>query len=205
MSEPNMMRVLIADDHPLVLAGFASMIRHRPDFSLVGEFRNGKDAFDRILSDKPDLAVLDCNMPMMSGVEVLEAIMPHAIPVRGILISAAFQSAEIARGVAAGAAAILRKDAAPDELIECLTVVSRGGTWLPAQTGSASDQGAAPDISLTIRERAVAELAAEGRANKNIAHALGLSEGTVKVHLYNIYKKARLSNRTELANLIRPK
>lgn len=204
MTDGVRLRVIIADDHPLVLAGFGAMIRDRPEFELVGECRNGAEALDTIERLQPDLAVLDQNMPELTGPEVLQALQERNVPTRVILISAMFRPEHVASAAAAGAKGIVRKDAAPDELITCLLHVGRGGTWMPQERNLAGDEKEAPALSLlTARERVIVELATKGLTNKDIARQLDLTEGTVKVHIYNVFKKAGLRNRTELANLFR--
>jgi DNA-binding NarL/FixJ family response regulator len=198
------MRVIIADDHPLVLAGFGAMISDRPEFELIGAYQNGGEALEAIERLRPHIAVLDQHMPHLTGPEVLQAVRERNLPSRIVLISAIFRAGQAEAAAAAGAQGILRKDAAPDELISCLLQVGRGGTWLPTSEDQSRLENEAPALTLlTAREKVIVGLAVKGLTNKDIARQLDLTEGTVKVHIYNVFKKAGLRNRTELANLFR--
>lgn len=187
-------RIVIADDHPLILAGFAALLQDRPDFDVIARCAHGDAALRAIVEHRPDLAVLDIHMPGQSGLAIAQAVKGGAT--RIVLISATITTSQIAAAREFGVAGVLRKDVAPNELVHCLMTVAAGGEWAPAP---------APPIwlrGLTTRELEVVRFAALGLSNKSIARRLNLSDGTVKIHMYNVFRKTGLHNRTELANLV---
>jgi DNA-binding NarL/FixJ family response regulator len=193
-------RIVVADDHPMILAGFAALLEDRDEFTVVARCANGDDALRAIVEQRPDIAVLDLNMPGQSGLAVAEAVRGAAT--RIVLISAMITPSQVAAAQACGVSGILRKDAAPNELIACLLTVAAGGAWaMETQDAAGPPRSALADL-LTAREIEVARLAALGLSNKAIARRLALSDGTVKIHMYNVFRKTGLHNRTELANLV---
>jgi DNA-binding NarL/FixJ family response regulator len=195
-------RIVVADDHPLILAGFAALIQDRPEFEVIARCDNGESALNAIVELKPHIAVLDLNMPKKNGLAIAEAV--GGSDTRIVLISAMLTPQQVMTAQQLGVAGILLKDAAPDELIACLLSVAAGGEWRPAKPASnaASALPASLARQLTAREMEVAALAALGLSNKSIARRLELSDGTVKIHMYNVFRKTGLHNRTELANLV---
>jgi DNA-binding NarL/FixJ family response regulator len=192
-------RIVVADDHPIILAGFAALIQDRPEFEVVERCSDGESALRAILEKKPEIAVLDLNMPGKNGLEIARAVSGGAT--RIVLISALMSRSQIATARALGVDGILTKDAAPDELISCLLTVASGGAWTPLRE---TPHTLPTDLArrLTARETEVASLAALGLSNKSIARRLDLSDGTVKIHMYNVFRKTGLHNRTELANFV---
>lgn len=195
-------RIVVADDHPLILAGFVALIQDRPEFDVVARARNGDDAMRAILEHKPEIAVLDINMPGRSGLDIAQAIAGSRT--RIVLITATLSPQQIATARRQGVAGLLLKDAAPDELIACLLAVLDGKSWAPTRAGQEPARPLPPTLAevLTAREMEVVALAALGLSNKSIARRLDLSDGTVKIHMYNVFRKMGLHNRTELANFI---
>lgn len=199
-------RVVLADDHPIVLMGLAGLLAGDAAITVVATCRNGKEALDAVRRQDPDIAVLDVRMPAMTGTEVLAAIKSGRHRARVILLTASASEVEILSAIAGGASAVVRKDMASDDLLRCLHIVAGGGRWFPRDTdgrgAELSEPAVTPGLSaLTPREREVALLVAAGASNKGIAGRIGLTEGTVKLHLHNIYRKLGISNRTELATL----
>lgn len=197
--------VFIADDHPVVLGGLRSLVDQHPEFSVIGTATDGRRALDEILRLEPELAIVDLNMPSANGLEVLRGIRKRALATRVVVLAAAATEHETYSIIAAGADGLLFKDAAPLTLHECLSVVARGGYWIPADVAvvvAREEQHLSTkraELSLlTPRERDLAGLVAAGLSNKEIAHELELTEGTVKVHLNNIFRKLKLSSRAEL-------
>ena len=204
MSEVRKLRIVVADDHPMILEGFATIIRACPEFEVVGEFLNGQDLLDQASSLAPDIAVVDRIMPGLHGMDVLAGLREKGLATKVILMSAAFEREELIEASGLGLSGIVRKDAPPGDLVECLRSVGRAKTSFPEGAGAGTPPVRSPALQqLTAREREVAELAAQGVSNKHISSRLEMAEGTVKVHLYNIFKKLSLQNRTQLANLLR--
>ena len=193
-------RVLIADDHPVVREGLAAMIGRQPDMKLVGEACNGKEAVEMFFARKPDVTLLDQRMPEMDGIAALEAIRKGCADARIILLTSFDGSEDVYRGLRAGARAYLLKQSPRDKLFECIRDVHEGKTRIPEQV---VDQLAnrLGKKDLTPREMEVLGLVTTGKSNKEIGSLLNVSEGTVKVHVYHILQKLNVSGRTEAATI----
>jgi len=200
-------RLLIADAHPILVRGLEALLRANRDFEVVATCLNGVKAREKIQAFAPDLAVLDLAMPGFTGLDVLAALSRAGSRVRVILLTAAATDQQIVKAVADGAWGLVLKDAAAEDLLACLRSVVNGARWLPpALVDAALDREAerrrergVSDVTLTAREREIAALVATGLSNKAIARTIGLSDGTVRIHLSNIYQKLGVSNRTALA------
>lgn len=199
----------MADDHPVVLHGLESLIGTDPQFRVVQTCTDGSSAFQAISELQPALAVLDINMPGMTGLEVLGRVAAHKWPTKVILLTASVGDRQIVRAIADGAYGLILKDAAADTLLDCLHAVGRGDRWLPSELvapalereGARGTTGNGIEGALTKREREIALHVAEGLSNKDIARRINISDGTVKIHLHNIYQKLGVNNRTSLAAL----
>ena len=202
-------RIVLADDHPIVLSGLKSLIETDPDYVLVATCSNGADALEAVRELQPDLAVLDISMPGLTGLEVLERLQTDKIASRVIFLTASASDEDIAAAVSRGAWGVLLKEVAADQLLECLGAVAGGSRWLPSQLVDGALQREAARRSeanriagaLTPRERELVLLATEGLSNKEIARRIGVTEGTVKIHLHNVYQKLGVTNRTAMTNL----
>jgi two-component system, NarL family, nitrate/nitrite response regulator NarL len=200
----------MADDHPLVLSGLERLLALRSNLDIVASVSDGHSARERIRALEPDIALLDINMPGLTGLDVLAYVERHGLATRVILLTASAADAQLVEAVAGGAWGIVMKDCAADALLECIDEVAAGKRWLPQNTiGPATQRHNARQQSLgamkqllTGREQEIAQLVAEGLSNKKIARKVGISEGTVKIHLHNIYSKLEVSNRTNLATLV---
>ena len=199
MSAP-LVRVLVAEDHPLYLEALASAIRRAPDLELVGEAADGRAALEAVLELEPDVALLDLRMPGLDGMQVLNAIVREGLRTRVVFLSAHVDGATVYAALGAGAYGYLSKLAGPDVLYEAIAVVARGGTVLPTelQGGIAAEirsraEGDRP--LLTDRERQVLGLVADGCSAPAMATRLHLSQGTVKSHLQHLYQKLGVSDR----------
>jgi DNA-binding NarL/FixJ family response regulator len=197
---------VIADDHPVFLGGLRTLIQTDPMFEIVAECLDGMSALRALHDLKPDLAILDIAMPGLSGVEVLAALDDRS-PTRIIFLTASANDSHIAEAVARGAYGFMLKDAAADTLLECMREVATGNHWFstelvnPAFTLPVAhpDEGERTSNTLTPREYEIIRLVAEGLSNKEIGSHIGVTEGTVKIHLHNIYQKLDVNNRTALA------
>jgi len=201
--------VLVADDHPLVLRALNELIAGQPDFEVVATVADGTSALARAREILPNLAVLDLSMPGIGGLELLNIIMMESLPIRVIFLTASIPDDEIVYAIEAGVYGILLKESAPEALLSCMRQVALGKKWLPPdlvdpalerQTSRPRRPGSESDL-LTIREADVVRLVCEGLSNKSIGRKLNLSEGTVKIHLHNVYRKLEVNNRTTLAKV----
>jgi two-component system NarL family response regulator len=196
MNASKKIRVLIADDHPVVLNGLAALLSRRPDMRLVGEANNGKQAVELFFAQQPDVALLDQRMPEMDGVTALETIRQTHADARIILLTSFDGSEDIYRGVRAGARAYLLKDSSRDELLQCIRDVHAGKTRIP-ETVAVRLVNRLARKDLTSRETDVLRLLTSGKTNKEIAAILNVSENTIKAHVNHVLRKLNVAGRTE--------
>lgn len=199
--------VVLADDHPAILLGVAELLRSNRDIKVAATCSNGTAAMIAIRQLAPTVAVLDFFMPGLNGLEVLANLSAERSVTRAVFLTATATDKQLLTAVSRGAKGIVLKETALDELVECIRVVAGGREWLPpslidaAFEREAARQSVSTHLaqSLTCREREIVLLVAEGLSNKEMCRRLGLSEGTVKIHLHNIYEKVGINNRTALA------
>lgn len=196
--------VLIVDDHALFRKGIAQLIEMDGDFRVVGEVGSGAAGVALAERLKPDIILLDLNMPGMSGVETLELLRARGVDARFIMLTVSDNQRDVVAALRAGAHGYLLKDMEPEDLCRSLRKVLKGASVLSeAVTGSlieavANNQPLAPsDVNLTARELEVLDFLAEGMCNKTIARQLGISVGTVKVHVKHVLHKLNLHSRLE--------
>lgn len=198
-------RIVVADDHPVVLQGVTALLGGAPGFEVVGRCADGDAAAAMVAALAPDVAVLDLRMPGADVLDILRRIAESGLRTRVVILTAFLDLERLSRALAAGVHGMLTKNAAADALLECLAEVAQGRRWiapdlLDALLGYDGQERRLPGgKSLTLREQEVMRLIVDGLANKEIARALRLTEATVKIHLHSIYRKLGLSNRTELA------
>jgi DNA-binding NarL/FixJ family response regulator len=203
MNAADKIKVLIADDHPVVRAGLAAMLSREKDIEVVGEAENGRQAADKAAGLKPDIILMDLRMPEMDGIEAMRQIKAGSPQTKFIILTTYDSDEYIFKGIEAGARAYLLKDAPREELFKAIRLVSRGGSLIqPAVAGklldhlaAASRQGPAPE-ALSQREVEVLECMARGESNKLIASTLAISESTVKTHIQSIFQKLGVGDRT---------
>jgi DNA-binding NarL/FixJ family response regulator len=206
-------RILLADDHPIVREGLSAVLETQPDFEIAGQAETGTQAVELANALRPDVVLLDLELPELDGVAVLQAIRASN-PGARVLVFTAFDTDErILGAVQAGAKGYLLKGAPRDELFRAVRTVAAGGSLLQsavatrlmrrieldsAEHEGGEQQGAAADVpALSEREREVLLLLARGRLNKEIAVQLGISERTVKFHVSSILVRLQAGNRTE--------
>jgi DNA-binding NarL/FixJ family response regulator len=197
-------RVVIADDHPVVREGLAAMLNKQADFSVVGEAENGRDAIEKARELHPDVILMDLRMPEVDGVEAMRQIGRESPGTRFIVLTTYDNDEFIFKGIEAGARAYMLKDSPRDELFRAIRAVHRGESLIqPAVAGKVLDRFAelsrqvqVPE-ALSEREIEVVRLMAEGSANKEIAASLSISESTVKTHIQTIFQKLGVGDRTE--------
>lgn len=196
-------RILIADDHPVVRDGLAAMLATQPDFHVIGEAADGAETVEKAVQLQPDVVLLDLEMPGMDGVEALHALRAQTPQVRAIVFTAFDTDERILRAIKAGAQGYLLKGVPREDLFQAVRVVSQGGSLIQPVVASRllrqiGDRDE-PVETLTRREKEVLFLMAEGKANKEIAEQLVISERTVKFHVSAILRKLDAANRTEAA------
>lgn len=188
-------RVLIVDDHPVLRDGVAAALSNHDDMVMVGEARNGKEAVDCFRALRPDVTLMDLQMPGMNGVEAIAAIRSDDPGARIIVLTTYMGDAQVMRALKAGAVGYLLKSGLRTELIDAIRDVHRGQRHLQRDVANEIAMHVV-DEALTEREIAILRLVASGQANKQIASKLGLSEETVKGHMKNIFTKLDVADRT---------
>lgn len=204
----NKIRIIIADDHPIVRDGLISILETQDDFEIIGVAENGKETIELISQSIPDILLLDLEMPELDGVEVLQNIQKSGEIVNTIVFTAFDTDERIVNAVKSGAKGYLLKGSPREELFEAIREIYNGGTLLqPIITSklmehiSGGSEG--KDFSnpgLTERELQVLKLIAAGKPNKEIALDLVITERTVKYHVSSIFRKLDATNRTEAVN-----
>lgn len=201
-------RLLLADDHPVVRDGLSAILGTQPDFLVVGQAATGLEAVQQAIALNPDVILLDLEMPDLDGVEALRQIREARPTARAIVFTAFDTDERIVGAVQAGAQGYLLKGAPREELFKAIRVVSEGGSLLQPVVASkllnhvrARREGEAEFESLTEREKEVLRLLALGKSNKEIAAGLTISERTVKFHVSSIMGKLGAGNRTEAVSI----
>jgi two-component system nitrate/nitrite response regulator NarL len=193
--------VLVADDHPLFREGICAAIAERPQLRLVGEAATGSEALAGIRSCKPDLVLLDMQLPEVDGLAVLGAIRREQLNVMGVVVSAYGDSARLYRAIAAGARAYLPKAAGAAEICDVVQRVARGEVVIPRELQGAfaaeirRRHASAPAGVLSDRELEMLRLAADGTPTVDIGERLGLSATTVKAEFQALYDKLEVNDR----------
>jgi DNA-binding NarL/FixJ family response regulator len=197
-----MIRIVVADDHVVVRSGLEQLVGTFDDVELVGSGANGAEAIDVCVATRPDVALLDLEMPGVDGIEATRRIR-EASPVTHVVIFTSFSDRDrILRALDAGAIGYLLKDAEPDEIHRGLRAAARGEAPLAPKAATeilAARSSTAHSGALTEREREVLQLVADGLANKQIARRLGISEKTVKGHLTQVFQTLGVTDRTQAA------
>jgi DNA-binding NarL/FixJ family response regulator len=193
-------RVLVADDHPVVRSGLAGVIAQQPELALVAEAANGRQALEEFREHRPDVVLMDLRMPEMDGVSAIEAIRAEFPDARILALTTYEGDVDIHRALEAGARGYLIKDMLLTDVLGAIRAVHRGERVIPAAV-AAKLAVFTPRIDLTNREVEVLELVAKGLSNRDVAGIIGRTDETVKVHLKNIFAKLGVADRTEAVTL----
>jgi DNA-binding NarL/FixJ family response regulator len=205
-----LIRIVLADDHPVVRIGVRNMLSSNPGFEVVGEAADGDEAITQTLELEPDILLLDVQMPRLPGLEAMRAIMNGTPTVKIILLTSLISTQQIIEALQIGARGIVLKDALSDHLQTAVRTVVAGDYWiggkrvvnLVSALHTLMQQAAVPQrktYGLTPRELEVVGCIIEGCSNRDIARQFTISEETVKRHLSNIFDKTVVSTRLELA------
>lgn len=196
MGNVDPIRVLIADDHFVVRAGLATVINSEPDMTVVAEAVNGKQAVALFSEHRPDVVLMDLRMPEMNGAEAITVIQKEFPDSRIIVLTTYDGDEDIYRALQAGARAYILKDMVGDEVIDAIRAVHAGQRRIPAAVAARLAERM-PRSELTPRELEVLQLIVKGKSNKDIAAALFVTEGTIKIHVNNLLGKLGVSDRTQ--------
>ena len=191
-------RVMIADDHPIVCLGLATMIDSQPDMTVVAQASNGREAVEMFTQHTPDVTLIDLRMPEMSGVDAIKAIRTRHPGAVFIVLTTYQGDEDIHKAMAAGAQGYMLKGMPHDDLLEAIRRVKGGSQYLPPSVRS-SLANRLPSSELSPRELQILELIVKGLSNKQIADRLGITEGTVKWHVNAILGRMNVSDRTQAA------
>ncbi len=192
---PSQIRVMVVDDHPLLREGVAAVLDPQEDIVLVGEAGNGREAVEGYRLWRPDVTLMDLQMPEMGGLEAVSAIMAEFPRARIVILTTYAGDVQAMRALKAGAVGYLVKSSLRRDLISTIRDVHLGRRYLQPEIASAIAFGVLEE-PLSPRETEVLQLAARGNSNKRIAHALNLSEETVKTHMKSILSKLKVTDRT---------
>ncbi|MGP8259960.1 MAG: response regulator transcription factor [Acidobacteriaceae bacterium] len=204
-------RIVVADDHPVVRFGVRNMLMNEPGFEVVGEAEDGDDAITQTLELEPDILLLDLLMPRLPGLEAMRAIMTKSPRVKIVLLTGTITPQQIIEALQIGARGIVLKDSVAGDLAQALRAVLGGDYWIGGERVAnlvkalqqlMAQAAAAPDrktYGLTPRELEVVACIVEGCSNRDISKQFSISEETVKRHLSNVFDKTGVSTRLELA------
>jgi DNA-binding NarL/FixJ family response regulator len=199
-------RVILADDHAIVLSGLQRLFESHADFTVVQCCRDADQAIAAVRSHGADVLVLDLRMPGRTGLDALRELSTTPSACRTVLLTAAITDDEVIEAVRLGAQGIVLKESDPETLVQCVRKVHAGDKWIDRETMSRAfgravqRESAAREAAriLTPRETEIVQMVAQGLRNKAIGERLSISEGTVKIHLHNIYEKVKVAGRLEL-------
>jgi len=199
-TNPSLIRILLADDHPLLRDGVAGLVADQTDMELVGEACSGREAIEQFRKHRPDVTLMDLQMPEMNGIDAILAIRGEFPEARIVVLTTYTGDVQIVRALKAGAQAYLLKSMLRRELLDTIRAVHKGQRQIPLEVAAQLAEHTADD-SLTSREIEVLRLIAAGKANKLVASDLSITEGTVKGHVKSILSKLGASDRTHAVTI----
>jgi DNA-binding NarL/FixJ family response regulator len=201
MSNPPVrIRIVLADDHPLLRQGISALLADQPDMELVAEAATGHEAIEQFRAHRPDVTLMDLQMPEMNGIDAMIAIRSEFSEARFIVLTTYTGDVQIVRALRAGARAYLLKSLLHRELLDTIRAVNAGQKRIPPEIAAEMAQHAMDD-DLTPREIDVLRLIAAGNANSQVATQLSITEETVKAHVKNILSKLNANGRTHAVTI----
>lgn len=210
-SAAQFIRLVLADDHPIVLAGLEHLFATEPGFVVVATAATGSGTLTAVRKHRPDVLVLDLRMPDMGGIDVVHQLRQERSATRIVVLTAS-ESDEVVEAIRMGVQGVVLKDMPPDLLVRCVRAVHRGDKWIERVLATRAldrllaRRSAEQDVAvLTRRELEVAQLIAQGLSNKAVASRMLITEGTVKLHVHHVYEKLGVDGRMSLAALLRKK
>jgi two-component system nitrate/nitrite response regulator NarL len=197
--------VLIAGRYPVVLLGLSAVLAAHRGFNIVASCSDGASCIQALRNLVPDIAILDLSMPGVTGLEILSIVNSENLSTRLVFLTVSDEDSEPVMSAAADGYSVIPKDVTPEALVQSLRQIAEGQLpVLPSEQAISRGQSAVTENALTTltdRERQIMRLVSEGLSNKEIGRRLNIADGTIKVHLHNIFQKLEISNRTVLAAL----
>ena len=198
-------RLVLADDHPIVLDGLTQLFSVEPDFEVLARAGTGEQALQAVRKHRPDVLVLDIRMPGKSGLDVIREMNADKLPTQIVVLTAVGRD-DVFEAIRLGVSGVVLKDMAPRLLVQCVREVHSGRKWIEKEYAAHAieklleREASTQDISrtLTPRELEVARMTAKGMHSKDIAEKLAISEGTAKLHLHHVYTKLKVDGRVAL-------
>ncbi len=200
MTPPNKIRVLMVDDHPLLREGIAAVLQGEEDCELVGEAANGQEAIELFRIHRPDVTLMDLQMPIMNGTDAILAIRKEFANARFVVLTTYQGDVQALRAFKAGASGYILKNMLRRELIDTIRAVHAGKRRIPPEVAAELAEHVTDD-ALTAREVEVLKMVAAGTSNKMIAARLSVSEATIKAHVKNILSKLGANDRTHAVTI----
>ena len=205
-SQGQRISVVLADDHPIVLAGLEALLERESDITVVARCTDGVEAVRAVNKHRPDVLILDLRMPRVDGVAVMDQMSKERSPTRVIVLAAVIEDDALLSAIRLGARGVVLKETAPRYLVDCIREVHSGRQWFEQRTVTdameklARREEASKEIAsiLSPRELDVARAVGQGLRSRQIADRLGIAEGTVKLHLHAIYTKLQVDGRVAL-------
>lgn len=205
--------LVLADDHPIILDGLGNLFQREEDIAVLARCRDGEEALRAVRQHRPDILILDLQMPVKDGLEVLREMSKEWLPTRVVILTAGLDEDEVLEATRLGVHGVVLREMAPQLLVQAVRKVAAGDQWLERRSvGKAMEkmlrrEAGARQVAgvLTPREIEVVRMVASGLKNQAIADKLHISEGTVKIHLHNIYEKLQVDGRVALTLYARDK
>ena len=207
------LKLVLADDHPIVLDGLEQLFRAQKDVTVVARCQDGVETLRAVRQHRPDVLLLDIRMPAPDGLQVIRNLQKDSLPTRIVLLTVELSEDDVLEAVRLGVKGVLLKEMSPQMLMECVRKVADGEQWIERRALTRAldkmlrREAGFREVSsvLTSREIEIVRLATRGLRNQAIAEQLHISEGTVKVHLHNIYEKLGIDGRVGLTLYAREK